>query len=125
MLIDYAIGKIKFIDAIDKNISRCPLLPWWSEWLNFLSCAPKSVFVPKFEPSLARTKQWLQKSVAKSLAMISDSLGSYYFPHFLEEMLISGRERMQEIDKLRVDDYKKYRHSYGDMMNPIKIQLVS
>jgi hypothetical protein len=124
-LIDYAIGKIKFIECIDKNIARCPLLSWWSDWLEFLSCVPKAVFVARFKPSLARTKQWLQKSVAKSLAMISDSLGAYYFPHFLEELLISGRERMQDIDKLRVEDYKGHSHSYGDLMNPIKIQLVT
>jgi len=124
-LIDYAIGKIKFINPIDKNIARCPLLPWWSEWVEFISCAPKAVFVARFKPSLARTKQWLQKSVAKSLAMMSDSLGVYYFPHFLNELLISGHERMEDIDRLRVKDYREHSHGYGDLMNPIKIQLAT
>jgi DNA relaxase NicK len=125
ILIDYAIGRIKFIDAIDKNISRCPLLGWWSEWIEFLSCAPRAIFVARFKPSLARTKQWLQKSVAKSLAMISESLGVYYFPHFVEELLRSGKERMKNIDELRVTDYVEYSHSHGNNMSAIRIELVN
>jgi hypothetical protein len=124
ILINYAIGKIKFIDTIDKNISRCPLLVWWSEWIEFIGCVPKKIFVARKQPNLAKTKQWLQKSVAKSLAMIRAGLGTYYFPHFLEELLKSGKERMKNIDELKVADYVDYSHFYENNMDGIKIQLV-
>lgn len=122
-LIDYAIGKIKFIEKIDKNISRCPLLDWWKEWLEFIKAVPKKIFVARQETSLARTKQWMQKSVAKSLAMINESLGCYYFPHFLEELIISGKERMKNIDDLKVKDYKEYSHHSFDDMYPIRVKI--
>lgn len=124
MLINYAIGKIKFIDTIDKNISRCPLLSWWAEWLEFIRCVPKKIFLPLKQPTLARTKQWLQKSVSKSLAMIKESLGVYYFPHFLEELLISGKGKMKNIDDLRVADYVSCEHYLGNNMRAIKVELV-
>ncbi len=124
ILISYAIGKIKFIDPIDKNISRCPMLTWWAEWLEFIRCLPKKIFVARKQPTLARTKQWLEKSVSKSLAMIKASLGVYYFPHFLEELLISGKGKMKNIDDLRIADYVGYEDFLGNNMKAIKIQLV-
>lgn len=123
ILIGYAIGKIQFIEPIDKNISRCPLLDWWSDWIEFINCAARKIFVPKKTTTLARTKQWLQKSVSKSLAMIGESLGVYYFSQFVSELLVIGKGKMKNIDVLKVADYVGYSHHLGDYSYPIRIQL--
>jgi hypothetical protein len=123
-IINYAIGKVSFINPIDKNVSRCPLLEWWKEWLEMLKCAPKKVFVSRPETTLARTKQWMEHSVSKSLVMLKDGLGIYYFQHFMDELMAIGKSKMKNIDLLKVKDFQRNYHDESDIIgHPIKIML--
>jgi DNA relaxase NicK len=109
-LIKYAIGGISFIQKVSKNIGRCPLLDWWENWLKYLSCSPLRIFVKRVKTTLSNTKSWIYRSVAKSLAMLEEGLGVYYFEHFVNELLLDGKSRLTNLDKLRIEDYQTYTH---------------
>lgn len=124
-VINYAVGGIKFIDKIDKNIDRCPLLDWWKNWIEFLDAVPMKPLVRRSNPTLANTKQWLKHAVSKSLAMMNKALGSYRFEHFIKELMLDGDKRMNELDFLKVEDYVKEILKYEDIIAlPTKITLV-
>lgn len=105
-IIDYALGGVSFIERNDKNISRCPLLEWWREWLQHLDSTPVKVFIRRAPTSLQDTIAWLERAVSKSLASCEAALGQYYFSHRINEMLIVGKQRMRNIDYMKVDEYR-------------------
>lgn len=108
-LINYATGAVAFVEHTDKNISRCKPLDWWKEWLEFLNSEPLKIVLPRRETSLQKSKEWVYRQVSKTLCMLKEGLGVYYYQHFLEELLIYGESRMTNLDRLKISDFKYVR----------------
>lgn len=77
----------------EKNRGRCPVLVWFERFCDALSTAPLRVVVPKKEPLVQRSIDWIDKSVVQSLAVVSKVLGTDFNAYF-KNALREGAERL-------------------------------
>lgn len=99
------VGSVDFRDRgseSEKNRDRCPMLPWWSAMLRRLAVVPVKVRVANVVPSIQKSVDWLNKSVASSLSAVSKVLGDHW-PNFMSELLLSGGEKMDRIKREQVE----------------------
>ncbi len=80
-----------FVDFRDRSSGKrpdyCPLLPWWSEFVQ--GAERKAICIPRERQTLGRAVEWLRGSVEPMLALAHDVFG----PSLIHGMLVSGRER--------------------------------
>lgn len=85
----FALGGINFIIKSDKNVNRCQIVNWFSEFLSaFLE--PIKLVVERIKPTLERSINWLKKSVAATLAVICQVKNE----SFIHELIDLGKERL-------------------------------
>lgn len=77
----------------DKNRFRCPVLRWFQEFQDRLSACPVRVRVEVRVPTVQRSIDWIERSVAQSLSIVSMVLGSD-FEQFFQGVLKSGEDRL-------------------------------
>jgi len=106
-LIDLAIGGIGFIDKQSKNLSRNLLLDWWEEWLDYLHATPIRPHVRRYRTNIGKKKDWLERSAAKSLALLIDALGQLEAAKYINKLISGGRLRYKEIDELILAEYRE------------------
>jgi DNA relaxase NicK len=104
-IVDIAIGGVSFVDKKDKNISRCSLLDWWENWLAFLQCNPFKIRAPRVTVSINKKKNWVARSVVRSLALIKDAIGEVRFEYFLTTEMAEAKLRYTNMDELVLRDY--------------------
>ena len=81
----------------DANISRCPLQPWWSEWLNALEQIKLSTAQAiKEVPELM---QFIMRQYSPSFAIIHEYLGPDDFELYLQGLVTDGRLRLKSRHK--------------------------
>ncbi len=77
-LISLAIGKVNFIDRAaypeEKNLNRIPVLSWWESWTKDI--VPTGYSKTKVVHSLDRTLTWVQKQVARMMAVAKRAMGT-------------------------------------------------
>jgi phage replication initiation protein len=84
--------QISFIDLTDSNKSRCPLSPWWS---NFLQTTEKlKLTKTKLVRLLDHVREHLIKQYAPTIAMLREGLGGTGFKDFMHNLITAGMERM-------------------------------
>lgn len=106
-LINYAVSSVKFIDKLDKNTDRCNMLEWWDAWLSRLKCTSLKLRVVRVKTAISAKKNWIQRSVAKSLLMIKMSIGVERLEHFLLEIMKQAETRIDSMDELILNDYRR------------------
>lgn len=86
-------GAVHFCDreAGDKNIDRCPLLPWWAALLSGIRDGIR-LSSPKRKPLLDRSLRWLQEQVAPTLAVVREVFEDG-FETLLQGLLDEGKSR--------------------------------
>jgi DNA relaxase NicK len=98
-------GSFKFIERIDKNIKRCPLLTWWDSFVSRVTTESAVAVVERVKSSVERKKTWIERQVSKSLALIERAFGADKFGLVLEEMIAEGRSKLRRLDDLLVEEY--------------------
>jgi len=94
VLMNSVLSAVNFVDrAADSNISRCPRLVWWSDFLLYCRTVPKAIKLPKPVPTLQKTFDWIAKQVETSIAMAYEFLGDE-FNDWIFATLQSGLERL-------------------------------
>lgn len=88
----------------DSNISRCPLQPWWANWL--LTTEKISLGSAPVSKSIDDTMAFIKKQYAPSLAMIHQHLGGQTFNGYLQDVLSDGNERMNARHEKMLKDSK-------------------
>lgn len=107
LIVNYAIGQLRFINKIDKNISRCPNLAWWDEFISHLKSTPIRMTVVRIKTSVERKIDWLRRSVSKSLAVINDAVGSCRALDLVADCIETARLRYTGQDLIAIDKYRK------------------
>jgi DNA relaxase NicK len=107
LLVNYAIGQLRFLKRVDKNLARCPNLDWWDNFIAHLNSSPVRVVVTRIVATVQKKIDWVRRSVAKSLAVIHDSVGSSRCFDLIAEEIESARLRYTGMDLLAI---KKYKH---------------
>lgn len=77
----------------DDNRARCPVLGWFRAFCNDLRATPARVRVAAPVQSVQKAIDWVVKSVAPSLALISKSITTD-FQEFLQQSIKEGGERL-------------------------------
>lgn len=111
------IGIFDFIDrSADKNVSRCPRLAWWDE---FVSRFPGHVRyrTHRVVTTIQRTKEWFGRSVSVAIATVRESMGNYDFYNWLNAEIAKGYSRMGSKHYKRVEKYQfiyrtPYKHDF-------------
>lgn len=95
LLREVVIGGVDFRDlSADSNISRCPQLGWWVEFIEYVkSTGGIRLGSPTRISSLQKTVTWIKTQVETSLAMMRDVLGAEKFHDFIRDAIDSGRLR--------------------------------
>lgn len=101
----YTFGKFHFIDKTNKNLDRCNALDWWLDFLLFVMHEQAEILVDKVVTSIESSVLWIRRQVEKSLARISRAFGTEKFEEFLDDCLVSGRNRLKAIDNLLIVEY--------------------
>jgi DNA relaxase NicK len=99
------LGKVNFIDRLDKNLERCSMLTWWAEFLGGIGFERCQVIVEKSKPSVEKTKNWIEKQVEKSLALLSRVFGEDSFSEYIKERVLCGSRRLNRMDELSMLEY--------------------
>lgn len=105
------IGIFDFIDrSADSNISRCPRLPWWDE---FVKRFPGHVRyrVHRVVTTIQKTRQWAERSVSVAIATVREAMGNYDFNNWWNATLSKGSLRMSSKHYKRVEKYQAVRRS--------------
>lgn len=107
---------VAFIDRkANSNVTRCPLLKWWSDWCNRIQDGVASMQIKRTypKPDLWRTMEWHSRQVAKSLLVVRETFGSTFFWQYLLGMMEQAKDRLNSFDRARVHDYKRYKSVYN------------
>lgn len=82
------------------NKARWKNMRWWNQFIKAMPKIPLRVIREK--PTLNQTKNWLEQSTSKSLAMIHESFRrAYSHEHanlYVQELLANGRKKLKERD---------------------------
>jgi DNA relaxase NicK len=79
----YAVGSVHFLSRVDKNLPRCPVKPWWQEFIDKVGERLK-LSVPRVQPMLSDKKRWIERQVAATIAVIVRCMGFDDAFHWLE-----------------------------------------
>jgi len=94
VLLNGVLSAFSFVDrAADTCISRCPRLDWWQNFLDYCRSVPKAIKIPKPEPTLQKTFDWISRQVETSIAMVHEFLGEE-FNDWIFATLQSGLDRL-------------------------------
>jgi len=104
------VGLVDFRDRTsdDPNRARCPVLNWWSAFLDKLRANPIRIRVPAIAQTAQRSIDWVEKSVAPTLALLKSVLNSD-FEDFLTAAISEGGKRLSNVRRQLIDDTDKSR----------------
>jgi hypothetical protein len=94
-IVEAVTGALRITDGSDSQKYLCGVDPVWQGFLNH--CESKGGFrvaQPRRESSLAKTMQWLERSVKSSLATVKQALGCERFNSYLGKLLKDGKDSM-------------------------------
>lgn len=97
-------GSVDFIDrsSKSKDLTRCPMLPWWRKLKAHLSKGYKLQVKPK-ETTIEKKIGWLCHAVMPSLAIIKKYLGERNFWQFLEEEVTDKECFLSDVDRKMIE----------------------
>lgn len=94
-IVEAVTGALRIVDGSNAEKYLCGVEPVWQEFLNH--CQSKGGFrvaQPRRESSLAKTMQWLERSVKSSLATVKQALGSDRFYSWFHKLMTDGKGAM-------------------------------
>lgn len=106
-LIGLVIGSIDFVDKKDKNLSRCPRLPFWQDFIDACDTAIIKLSAPTKQRTFERTLSWLNRQVQTSFAMLREIFSTDRFNVFLDDYLIDGKARLSSWHQLVIHRAKQ------------------
>jgi hypothetical protein len=101
LIVDLVLGRIDFLDRTkskkgEGNVSRCPRLEWWEQFLSFVKANPLRLSPPSPQKTLEKTMRFLHRQVATSLAIVHQVYGDKGFQRVLSELLSDGLDRLTD-----------------------------
>lgn len=87
-------GAVRFCDRAkgDKNIERCPMLPWWEALVDRVGQGIK-VAAPRVVKTLERCMAWVDHQVAPTIALLKRAMGDG-FANYIDAVTTLGDERL-------------------------------
>lgn len=104
-LIHLAVSCVSFMEKLDKNVSRNQLVEWWSDWLKFLKAVDFKVRVARIKTTIEKKREWVKRSVSKSIAMLKVAMADKEFTKYMADILEFGKAKIQNIDDIMIRDY--------------------
>ena len=94
MICELIVGNISFIDrASGCRASRSAPLPFWQDFVTRMGGKGIRLSPPTIKPTMERAISWLERSVAATLAMVSEYVGADKIA-YIRSLAAVGRERM-------------------------------
>lgn len=94
MICEFIIGNTAFIDRTSGDrLSRSAPLPFWHDFVTRMGGKGVKLSPPTIKPTMERAISWLERSVAATLAMVAQYVGSDKNTYF-RSLAAAGRERM-------------------------------
>ena len=94
MMRGFILGAVDFRDrAADSNVSRCPQLAWWSDFIVKMESLPLKLPRPSLIRTIQKTINWITEGVETSLAMVKEYMGEGFFM-WMQVRLAEGKRRM-------------------------------
>ncbi len=94
MICELIVGNISFIDrASGCRASRCAPLPFWHDFVTRMGGKGIRLSPSIIKPTMERAIAWLERSVAGTLAMVSEYVGADKIA-YIRSLAAAGRERM-------------------------------
>ena len=88
------IGNTAFVDRTNADrLSRSVPLPFWQDFVTRMGGKGTRLSPPIIKPTMERAIAWLERSVAGTLAMVSQYVGSDKIS-YIRSLAAAGRERM-------------------------------
>ena len=101
------LGIVRFCDRSlgDKNIYRCPLLPWYQQYLDLLGADAMRVRAPQSVPSIQRSIDNIVR-LGASIATVAVALGSDA-SSFFENVIEEGKGRLSILQRKMLDTIER------------------
>ena len=80
----------------DDDRHRCEPLPWFSALIKAVDAEPMRIVVQPEEKTMQRSINWVNRSVASTLAMIKISLADEFLP-YIERMVTEGGAKLSNM----------------------------
>lgn len=100
------LGKICFYSDRKKNICRSTVADWWADFVARVTTSVVVVPAPRRETSIARKIVWIQRHVARSVALIRRATGIDEFADFVDELITIGNAKLRRLDELMLIEYE-------------------
>lgn len=96
MVASLAVSHFDFIDRSkgDKNLSRCPRLPFWQRVLDFIGAMKQKVDSVKVEPSLQKFRKYMERSVMGGLEALCQVYGNSSIYAWMQSKRLEKKENM-------------------------------
>ena len=89
------VGGLDFIDkSSGDRYCRREFLPFWADFVSRMGGERLKLSPPKIKPTMERAIAWLERSVAGTLAMVSEYVGAANVMSYIRSLSAAGRERM-------------------------------
>lgn len=90
----------------DSNVSRCPRLDWWNEFLEYCKFQGGIRFSsPRKESSVAKKMVWIRRQVETTISIFRDILGEDGFDKFIQTCIYSGRKRYRAEHRAHIQQH--------------------
>lgn len=108
-IVQTVVAATDFIDRSqgDKNLERCPRLPWWQDFLSFLETEPLRLIPNKPQRCFSKSREWIEKQVQTTLAMIHEVYGERQFREFIDKQVKEGVDRFSDYHRAEMDLAKR------------------
>jgi len=94
MICELIIGNTAFIDRTSADrLSRSAPLPFWHDFVTRMGGKGLKLSPPTIKPTMERAIAWLERSVAGTLAMVSEYVGADKIA-YIRSLAAAGRQRM-------------------------------
>ena len=100
------VGQISFVDKTydpsGKNISRCPQLWWWVQYIHYVGSAPIKMSVPRKKTSFPEKVAWMLRSWSTSVAQFEQVYGYERLMFLIDELKRIGNEKMTAFHRAEI-----------------------
>lgn len=109
LFVDLITGSIDFIERRHDttNLDRMKRLQWWQEFLDFVASVPLKFQLPKPERTLEKSRNWLNRQVCSTLAMLHEVYGENQYLQIMRKLLQDGRSRFTSHHKAIIKQGQK------------------
>jgi len=107
LMTSLVLSHIDFVDKKDKNLDRNERLSWWQDFIDKVNGSRVKFNRELPKATIERTKEWVERQVETSLAMLKVAMGSFEYTEWMGRLMDEGNARISAIHRSLIQNYRQ------------------